>query len=98
MENVNASTSTRRMTTKIDRKVASNERMLSTKSQNLLKKNVISPFPRDLRPPNLTEWWLMIRATNYKVTRHFNQEFTWGHVTKNIGMRPMVTKIKGDGL
>ena len=44
MENVNASTSTRRMTTKIDRKVASNERMLSTKSQNLLKKNVILHF------------------------------------------------------
>ena len=40
----------------------------------------------------------MIRATNYKVTRHFDQEFTWGHVTKNIGMRPTVTKIKDDGL
>ena len=48
------------MTTKLDREVASDEKMLSTKSHNPLVtwkhevtgqiKDVISLFPRDLRP------------------------------------------------
>ena len=50
------------MTTKLDREVASDEKMLSTKSHNPLVtwkhevtgqiKDVISLFPRDLRPLN----------------------------------------------
>ena len=50
------------MTTKLDREVASDEKMLSTKSHNSLVtwkhevigqiKDVISLFPRDLRPLN----------------------------------------------
>ena len=58
-------TSARGMATRLDRKIYSDEKNLSTKSQNTLitwtsqvtwhRKNVISPFPWDQRPPNLTE-------------------------------------------
>ena len=64
--------------TKLDREVASDERMLFAKPHNLFImwiyqvtlqiKNVISPIPRDMWPPNVTRWWLLIRENSISNT------------------------------
>ena len=70
------STFTRPVATKPDREVATDEKMLFTKSYNSLirgtyqvtwqMKNVISSFPRDLRPLIETGWGLIIKSHKLK--------------------------------
>ena len=44
-------------------------------------KTILSLQPQYLWPPNLAEWWLILRASTYKVSWLLNQVVLRGHVT-----------------
>ena len=93
------------MASKLDRVVASNEGLLSTKSHNVSrwdhitnKKNYIFHFHKACDPQTWQDGGLWWGTTNHKVTRFFDHALTWGHVTNEKryifpSARPLATKL-----